>query len=79
MLHEMCHEVLAEADVKAICISRGLPNQAVSRQLLENLFLSGAGAAVAMRQLDRTEIALLHMFRTPDIAPRIRAIRGDFF
>ena len=44
MLHQMCHEVLAEADVRAICKNRGLPNQvASSRQLLENLFLSDTG------------------------------------
>ena len=30
MLHQMCHEVLAEADVRAICKNRGLPNQAAS-------------------------------------------------
>jgi len=58
----MCHEVLAEADVRAICKNRGLPNQAASsRHLLENLFLSDAGVAVALRTLDRTEIALLHL------------------
>ena len=67
MLHQMCHEVLAEADVKAICKNRGLPNQAASsRSMLESLFLSDAGVAVAMRTLDRTEIALLHLLRIQD-------------
>jgi len=67
MLHQMCHEVLAEADVKAICKNRGLPNQAASsRPLLENLFLSDAGVAAAVRTLDRTEIALLHLLRGHD-------------
>ena len=67
MLHQMCHEVLAEADVRAICKNRGLPNQAASsRQMLENLFLSDAGVAVAMNTLDRTEIALLHLLRSQD-------------
>jgi hypothetical protein len=67
MLHQMCHEVLAEADVRAICKNRGLPNQAASsRPLLESLFLSEAGVAVAMRGLDRTEIALLHLLRSQD-------------
>ena len=67
MLHQMCHEVLAEADVRAICKNRGLPNQvASSRQLLENLFLSDGGVAVAVRTLDRTEIALLHLLRGHD-------------
>jgi len=67
MLHQMCHEVLAEADVRAICKNRGLPNQAVSsRPMLESLFLSDAGVAVAMNTLDRTEIALLHLLRSQD-------------
>jgi hypothetical protein len=63
----MCHEVLAEADVRAICKNRGLPNPAASsRSMLEALFLSDAGVAVAMRRLDRTEIALLHLLRAQD-------------
>ena len=67
MLHQMCHEVLAEADVRAICKNRGLPNQAASsRPMLESLFLSDAGVAAAMRTLDRTEIALLHLLRSQD-------------
>src|SRR4051812_11158562 len=67
MLHQMCHEVLAEADVRAICKNRGLPSQAASsRPMLETLFLSDAGVAVAMGALDRTEIALLHLLRIHD-------------
>src|SRR6516225_6310867 len=65
MLHQMCHEVLAEADVRAICQNRGLPKQAASsRSMLEALFLSEAGVAAAMRTLDRIEIALLHLLRS---------------
>src|SRR5215813_2755624 len=67
MLHQMCHEVLAEADVKAVCKNRGLPNQAASsRHLLENLFLSDTGVAVALGVLDRAEIALLHLLNAQD-------------
>jgi hypothetical protein len=67
MLHQMCHEVLAEADVKAICKNRGLPNQAASsRAMLEALFLSDTGVAGAMRTLDRMEIALLHLLGSQD-------------
>src|SRR5947208_11061927 len=67
MLHQMCHEVLAEADVRAICRNRGLPKQAAaSRSMLQTLFLSDAGVAVAMRALDRTEIALLHLLGGQD-------------
>src|SRR4051795_9219941 len=67
MLHQMCHEVLAEADVRAICKNRELPNQAASsRPMLETLFLSDAGVAAAMRRLERTEIALLHLLSSQD-------------
>lgn len=67
MLHQMCHEVLSEADVRAICKNRGLSNQAASsRSILETLFLSDAGVAEAMRTLDRTEIALLHLLSNQD-------------
>jgi hypothetical protein len=69
MLHQMCHEVLAEADVRAICKNRGLPKQAASsRSMLETLFVSDEGVEVAMRTLDRTEIALLHLLRSQDKA-----------
>jgi hypothetical protein len=65
MLHQMCHEILAEADVRAICKNRGLPNQAASsRSLLETVFLSDAGVPAAMRTRDRMEIALLHLLRS---------------
>ncbi len=67
MLHQMCHEVLAEADVKAICKNRGLPSQAASsRPLLETLFLSDVGVADAMRALAPAEIALLHLLSGQD-------------
>src|SRR5262249_30118709 len=67
MLHQMCHEVLAEVDIRAICKNRGLPNQAASsRPMLESVFLSDTGVAVAMRALERTEIGLLHLLRGQD-------------
>jgi hypothetical protein len=67
MLHQMCHELLGEADIKAICKNRGLPNQAASsRHILENLFLSDAGVAAALRALDPTELALLHLLKGQD-------------
>src|SRR5262249_53512956 len=67
MLHQMCHEVLAEADIRAICKNRGLPNQAASsRPMLESLFLSDAGVAVVMNSLDRTQKPLLHLLRRED-------------
>ena len=51
MLHQMCHEVLSEADVKAICKSRGLPGKgAFSRSLLE----SGCPVELDLRSLALT-------------------------
>ena len=67
MLHQMCHEVLADVDIKAICKNRGLPSQAASsRPLLESLYLTETGVAVAMSKLDRIEIALLHLLKNQD-------------
>jgi hypothetical protein len=64
MLHQMCHSVLSEADVRAICKNRGLPGQAASsRSLLESLFVSDTGMAAALAALDCTEIALLHLLK----------------
>ena len=64
MLHQMCHSVLSEADLKAICKNRGLPSHAASsRGLLESLFTSDTGVAAVLATLDRTEIALVHLLR----------------
>jgi hypothetical protein len=76
MLHQMCHEVLAEADVRVICKNRGLPNQAASsRLMLESLFLSDVGVAVAMCTLDRIEIALLHLLKSQDTSVDVAFFR----
>jgi hypothetical protein len=62
MLHQMCHGVLSNADIKAICKTRGLPSQATtSRSALETLFLTETGLDAAFESLDRREIALLHL------------------
>lgn len=67
MLHQMCHQALTEADLRAICKNRGLPKQAASsRSILETLFFSDAGVELAMRPLDRTELALLHLLSNQD-------------
>jgi hypothetical protein len=64
MLHQMCHSVLSEADIKAICKNRGLLGDVVSsRSLLESLFMSETGVAATLAALDRTEIALLHLLK----------------
>jgi hypothetical protein len=64
MLHEMCHEVLTQADIKAVCRNRGLPLQAAqSRSLFESLFLSDTGVTGALNGLERDELALLHLLK----------------
>ena len=81
MLHQMCHEVLSNADVKAIRKSRGFSAQeAASRALLENFFPSDIGVAAAMGTLTEEEVTLLHLLKltgeTVDIAFFAR-IYGD--
>ena len=67
MLHQMCHKVLSNADVKAICKKRGLPSQAVSsRSVLENLLISDTGVAAVVGTLDPSEIACLHLLKAID-------------
>jgi len=65
MLHQMCHEVLAGADVKALCRARGFPPEAAaSRGILETLFLSPQGLSNAFAVLDSSEIAVLHLLKS---------------
>ena len=72
MLHNMCHQVLSNADVKAICKSRGFSAQeAASRALFENFFLSDIGIEPAMGLLTREEVVLLHMLKWLDEAVAI--------
>ncbi len=64
MLHQMCHSLLAAADVKVLCKARGLAAEAVkSPGILETLFLSSQGVSDVMNSLDRSEVALLHLLR----------------
>ena len=64
MLHEMCHEILSNTDVKAICKSRGFSaKEAASRALFENFFLSDIGVKAAIGSLTREEIVLLHALK----------------
>jgi len=67
MLQQMCVEVLTEAEVRAICKNRGLPDQAASsRPLFAALFISETGVPTALGTLQRTEFALLHLLRAQD-------------
>jgi hypothetical protein len=64
MLHQMCHEVLSNADVKAICKNRGFSaKEAASRALFENFFLSDIGLEAAMASLAKEEVVLLHFLK----------------
>lgn len=62
MLHKMCHAQLSDADIKAICKSRGFSAREVgSRAIFENFFLSDIGVAAAMATLTDPELAMLHL------------------
>lgn len=65
MVSDMCHNVLGEADIKAICQSRGFSAQeANSRALFENFLLSDIGVAGALQRLNQAEIGLLHLLKS---------------
>ncbi len=64
MLHQMCHSLLAAADVKALCKVRGLASDAIkSPGILETLFLSSQGVSDVLTSLDPSEVTLLHLLR----------------
>ena len=64
MLHKMCHEVLSNADVKAICKSRGFSTkETASRALFENFFLSDIGVEATIGSLTKEETVLLHLLK----------------
>ncbi|MBI1878362.1 MAG: hypothetical protein HYR94_09075, partial [Chloroflexi bacterium] len=65
MVSDMCHNVLSEADIKAICQNRGFSAQeATSRALFENFLLSDIGVAGALQKLSQAEISLLHLLKS---------------
>jgi hypothetical protein len=67
MLHQMCHSLLSQADIKAICKNRGLPAQAASSpDVLESLFVSDRGLDAAFGSLEPLEISLLHRLKAID-------------
>jgi hypothetical protein len=67
MLHQMCHRVLSQADIKAICKARGLPAQAASSpSVLETLFVTDCGLQAALGSLEPLEISLLHRLKAVD-------------
>ena len=67
MLQQMCQEVLADTDAKALCKARGFPQEAAaSRGILETLFLSSQGLSNVLDALNSKEIALLHLLKNAE-------------
>lgn len=64
ILQRMCHDVLGNADLKAIAKSRGFPAAAANPGIMAGLFLTEQGLAEALASLDRSELALLHLLKT---------------
>lgn len=72
---KMCGEEFASADFQAVCRSRGFSVKAAgSPKLLENLLLSEAGLAAALKALTRDEVVLLHLLKSHS-----RAVDLPFF
>ncbi|HEY52206.1 MAG TPA: hypothetical protein G4N94_01980 [Caldilineae bacterium] len=64
MLHEMCHNVLSAADIKAIGKSRGFSAKEIATPaLLANFFLSPIGVQTALQSLSREEVAFLYFLK----------------
>jgi hypothetical protein len=65
MVSDMCHNVLGQADIKAICRARGFSAQeAASRAVFVNFLLSDIGVAEALQKLSQTEISLLYLLKS---------------
>jgi len=81
MLHNMCHRVLSNADIKAICKSRGFSvREAASRALFENFYLSDIGVQETLGSLNQEEIALLHKLKfvnEPVAIPFFAVVYGE--
>jgi len=62
MLNQMCHEVLSNADVNAICKARGfIKTETDNRSQFESFYLTSIGLEAALRTLSPAEIACLHL------------------
>ena len=62
MLKQMCENDISDADIKAICKSRGFPaKEATSRDVFENFFISTIGMADALNSLTHREVVFLHL------------------
>lgn len=75
LVSEMVHNILSNADIKAICKSRAFPDTAASsKTLFEHTFLSSTGLKTAINTLTPTEIAVLHLLRFEN-----RTVEVSFF
>ncbi len=64
ILHDMCHNILSESDVKAIIKNRGFSaKETATRSLFENFFLSDTGVEAMMSALSQEEVTLLHLLK----------------
>jgi len=62
MLQKMCRAQLSDADIKAICKSRGFSaRESTSRAIFENFFLSDIGVTAALATLTSRELATLRL------------------
>jgi hypothetical protein len=62
LLNQMCHETLAEADIKAIRKARGFgQKETASRAAFESFFLTSIGLDGVMQTLSDEEIATLYL------------------
>ncbi len=62
MLNQMCESDINDADIKAICRSRGFPaKEATSRDVFENFFISTIGVEEALNSLTYKEVVFLHL------------------
>ena len=63
-LREMCQDILADADIRAIGKSRGFaPHEIANRVALENFWLSSLGLEQAMAGLSQPELAVLYALK----------------
>lgn len=62
MIKQMCKNELNDSDIKAICKSRGFPDDgATSREIFENFFISTIGIKEALNSLTYEEVLFLHL------------------
>lgn len=67
MLHQMCEKELSNADIKALCKTRGFSDrEAASPSMLETFYLSEIGVSAALAACTADEITTLHLLKFVD-------------